>query len=167
MILLIAAIACSNAVNHKTETPLSPSSALYPPAPAFSIKSLDGKTVSLADMKGKVIFVNFWATWCPPCRAEIPDFVEFYDENKTKGLEIIGLSLDEIEADSLLSFVKSNNMTYPVAFATKRIIKDFDPGPYIPTTIIIDHQGRIRDKQVGGLDKETLDNWFQKLSAEK
>jgi cytochrome c biogenesis protein CcmG/thiol:disulfide interchange protein DsbE len=139
----------------------------YPPAPEFSVKDLDGKTVSLSDMKGKVVFLNFWATWCPPCREEIPDFVEFYNQNRSRGIEIVGLSVDRLSSDDLRSFVQKNKMSYPVALATKRIIEAYEPGPYIPTTIVIDKQGRIRDKQVGGLDKETLTNWFQKLSAER
>ncbi len=139
----------------------------YPPAPGFSLKDLDGKTVSLADMKGKVVFLNFWATWCPPCREEIPGFVEFYNQNKSRGVEIVGLSVDRLGPDDLRSFVQKNKMSYPVAFASKRIIEVYEPGPYIPTTIVIDKQGRIRDKQVGSLDKETLTDWFQKLSAEK
>jgi len=139
----------------------------YPPAPEFSVKDLDGKTVSLSDMKGKVVFLNFWATWCPPCREEIPDFVEFYDQNRSRGIEIVGLSVDRLSSDDLQSFVRKNKMSYPVAFATKRILEAYEPGPYIPTTIVIDKQGRIRDKQVGGLNKETLTDWFQKLSSEK
>jgi thiol-disulfide isomerase/thioredoxin len=118
-------------------------------------------------MKGKVVFLNFWATWCPPCREEIPDFVAFYNQNASRGVEIVGLSVDRLSPDELRSFVQKNKMSYPVAFATKQIINAYEPGPYIPTTIIIDKQGRIRDKQVGGLNKETLADWFQKLSAEK
>jgi peroxiredoxin len=139
----------------------------YPPAPEFSLKDLDGKTVSLSDLKGKVVFLNFWATWCPPCREEIPAFVEFYNLNKSRGVEIVGLSVDRLSPEDLRSFVQKNKMSYPVAFAPKRIIDAYEPGPYIPTTIVIDKQGRIRDKQVGGLDKEALSDWFQRLSDEK
>jgi len=139
----------------------------YPPAPEFSLKDLEGKAISLADMKGKVVFLNFWATWCPPCREEIPDFVAFYDQNSRRGVEIVGLSVDKLSPEDLRAFVRKNKMSYPVAFATKRIIEAYEPGPYIPTTIVIDKQGRIRDKQVGGLDKQTLTDWFRKLSSEK
>jgi cytochrome c biogenesis protein CcmG/thiol:disulfide interchange protein DsbE len=139
----------------------------YPPAPEFSMKDIDGKAISLADMKGKVVFLNFWATWCPPCREEIPDFVAFYNQNRSRGVEIVGLSVDRLSPDELRSFVQKNKMSYPVVLATKQIINAYEPGPYIPTTIVIDKQGRIRDKQVGGLNKETLTDWFQKLSAEK
>src|SRR4030067_3192645 len=63
-------------------------------APSFRVADLKGKTISLSDYRGKVLFLNFWATWCPPCRAEIPDFVEAYAEQKASGLEILGISLD-------------------------------------------------------------------------
>jgi cytochrome c biogenesis protein CcmG/thiol:disulfide interchange protein DsbE len=139
----------------------------YPQAPAFSLKDLNGKTMALEDFKGKILFLNFWATWCPPCRAEIPDFIEFYGQNKDKGLEVVGLSVDNLTPQQLLSFVQKNKMTYPVAFATEKIIRDYEPGEFIPTTIVIDRQGRIRHKQVGAMNKETLAGIFQKLASEK
>lgn len=139
----------------------------YPRAPEFSIKGLDGTIISLADMRGKVVFINFWATWCPPCREEIPDFVEFYRQNKSRGVEIVGFSVDKLSPEDLRAFVLKNKMSYPVAFATQKLMREYQPGPLIPTTIVIDKQGRIRDKQEGSLDKATLTDWFQKLSAER
>jgi peroxiredoxin len=136
-------------------------------APDFSVTTLNGATLTLAGLKGKVVLVNFWATWCPPCREEIPDFVAFYNENKDRGLEIVGLSVDDMPAAELKPFVTHFKMSYPVAFATSKIVRDFDPGDAIPTTIVIDKRGIIRDKQVGMMDRATLDKLFQKLSAEK
>jgi peroxiredoxin len=136
-------------------------------APDFTVKDIEGKTITLAGLKGKVVLVNFWATWCPPCREEIPDFVAFYNENKDRGLEIVGLSVDKMTAAELKPFVAHFKMSYPVALATSKIVRDFDPGDAIPTTIIIDKKGVIRDKQVGGMDRATLDKLFLKLSTEK
>jgi peroxiredoxin len=138
-----------------------------PAAPDFTVKDLDGKTISLSALKGKVVLINFWATWCPPCREEIPDFVAFYNENKDRGLEIVGLSVDKMTAEELKPFVAHFKMSYPVALATSKIIRDFEPGDAIPTTIVIDKKGVIRDKQVGAMDRATLNKLFQKLSAEK
>lgn len=140
--------------------------------PVFSVRDIDGKTVSSAELKGKVIIANFWATWCPPCRAEIPDFVEFYNRTKSKGLEIIGFSVDALTggpatADEIRPFVRMNRMTYPVVIASVKIVGDFDPGDAIPATFIIDREGRIRHKQVGGIDLDSLEDWFRRLSAEK
>jgi len=136
-------------------------------APDFSLLDLKGNRISLSAYRGKVLFLNFWATWCPPCRAEIADFVEVYKEYKNKGMEIIGLSVDEMNEEDLLAFVEKYEMNYSVAFATEKIVGDYEPGQYIPTTIIIDKQGKIRHKHVGLMRKESLIQYFQKLSREK
>ncbi len=136
------------------------------PAPAFSATDLNGAVLDSAVYKGKILIINFWATWCPPCRAEIPDFAAFYEENKDKGLEIIGFSVDDLPTARLRDFVEKFKMTYPVALADERLVQAFDPGPYIPTTFIIDRKGFIRHKEVGGMDKAALAGWFNRLSAE-
>ena len=136
-------------------------------APAFSIKDMNGKTITLASLKGKVAVLNFWATWCPPCRAEIPDFVEFYNANSSKGLEILGVSVDTNTASQVPGFVRNNKMPYPVAMFTEKIVRDYGPIDSIPTTFIIDKNGRVRYTEVGIVAKETLASWFAKLSAEK
>jgi peroxiredoxin len=142
----------------------------YVSAPNFKLTDLNGRKISLDDYKGKVLFLNFWATWCPPCRAEIPDFVEAYAEQKANGLEIVGISLDTKGKETVVSFVDKYKINYPVVLesrqATEKIINDYQPGQYIPATIIIDKSGRIRHKEVGAIDKETLLKHFQRLNAE-
>lgn len=147
----------------------APLAALVPnqPAPAFSVKSLDGKTLDLSELKGKIVVVNFWATWCPPCRAEIPDFVEVYNRFKSKGLEIVGISVDEMTPRQLQPFIVKNKMSYPVAMATAKLLKDYGPISAIPTTFVVDKKGVVRYAQEGMLDKAALTSLFTKLSAER
>jgi len=139
----------------------------WPPAPDLSITDLNGNNLSLSDYEGKVIFVNIWATWCSPCRAEIPGFVEVYEEYKDKGMQIIGISVDEFGEDKVRDFVKKYEVTYPVAMYTREFIIAFRPGRAIPETIIIDKNGLIRHRHIGYMDKETLTSYFLKLAEEK
>ncbi len=133
-------------------------------APDFTITDLSGRSISLADLKGKVIFVNFWATWCGPCRQEIPDFVEFYKENKEKGAVILGVSVDK-SANKVREFADENGINYPIAMATDEMIADYKPGRFIPTTIIIDANGMIQEKKVGVMDKASLELYFKEYSS--
>lgn len=131
------------------------------PAPDFSIQDLSGKALSLADYKGKVLVLNFWATWCPPCRREIPDFIEAYKELKGEGLEIIGVSVDEMSAADLLGWAKKMGINYPVALATPKIVADYEPGDYIPATIVIDRKGVIRYRQSELMTRDALTRLFR------
>ena len=133
-------------------------------APDFTLTDLSGKSISLSDLKGKVIFVNFWATWCGPCRHEIPDFIEFYKENKDNGAVILGVSVDK-SANKVRDFADEYKINYPIAMATDNIVKDYRPGKFIPTTIIIDTEGMIQDKKVGVMDKATLEHYLKEYSG--
>jgi peroxiredoxin len=148
MVLFVAAAvgACTPAQMEQESTP----------APAFTIKDLQGKSLSLASYKDKVLVLNFWATWCPPCRKEIPDFIEAYRELGDEGLEILGVSVDETTAEALLEWTKRTGINYPIALATPEIVRDYEPGDYIPATIIIDRKGVIRYRQSELMDKATL-----------
>jgi len=131
------------------------------PAPDFSLKDLQGNSLSLSSYKGKVLVINFWATWCPPCRREIPDFIEVYKEYKDRGLEILGVSVDEASAAALLEWTRKQGINYPIALATPEIVRDYEPGDFIPATIIVDRKGLIRYRQSELMEKETLVRLFQ------
>ncbi len=134
------------------------------PAPPFALKDLEGNALDLAAYKGKVLALNFWATWCPPCRAEIPDFIAASKEFRAKGLEIIGVSVDRMSAARLREWVASIGINYPVALADGKIIEDYRPGEYIPATIVIDKKGRIRYRHPGVLEKAMLLALFERYS---
>jgi len=131
------------------------------PAPGFSVQDLQGNTLDLAAYKGKVLVINFWATWCPPCRREIPDFIAVYKELKAEGLEILGLSVDETTGPALLDWTRKMGINYPIALATPEIVKAYEPGDYIPATIIIDRNGLLRFRQSELMDKDTLIRLFR------
>ena len=131
-------------------------------APDFSIADLQGNTLTLAGYKGKVLFINFWATWCPPCRKEIPDFIEAYKELKAEGLEILGLSVDQTTGSALLEWVRKTGINYPIALATPEIVQAYEPGEFIPATIVVDRKGVIRYRQSELMDKDTLIKLFRK-----
>ncbi len=139
-------------------------------APDFTVIDLSGKTITSSQYRGKVLFLNFWATWCPPCRSEIPDFVDAYSTYKSKGLEIVGISLDTKEKSAVQAFAAQFKINYPVVLETKRqtqkLLDDFQPGQFIPTTFVIDKQGRIRDKIVRAMDKDEMLRIFNRLIAE-
>jgi len=132
-------------------------------APDFSLKDLEGNNVTLADYKGKVVFLNFWATWCPPCRQEIPDFIKAYEKHKDNGLVILGVAVSDKE-NSVRSFVEKNKISYPVAMGDVKIVQDYEPGQYIPTTIVIDRNGKIHDKHVGVMEMSQVEKIFKELS---
>jgi thiol-disulfide isomerase/thioredoxin len=116
----------------------------------FSFKDADGKKVSLSQFKGKVIILDFWATWCVPCKAEIPGFIELQKKYGDKGLQIIGLSVDDTQKMAK-DYVDAMKMNYPVLLAEGKedILKAYDPIPSIPVSIIIDRQGRIVSRHLG------------------
>ena len=107
----------------------------------FSLKSLDGKIIRLSDFKGKVVILDFWATWCPPCKAEIPSFVSLYNKLGKDGLVIIGAAVDE--PGRVAQFVKDNSVTYPVVLPDQTVTDAYGGIRGIPTTFVIDKRGKI------------------------
>ena len=129
----------------------------------FTVKDLEGKDLRLADFKGKIIILDFWATWCPPCRQEIPHFKELYSAYKEKGVEIIGLALDEGGAKAVQPFVKKNEINYPVAIPDDKVVQSYGGVRGIPTTFVIDKNGSIYKKYVGYQEKSVFQADIEKL----
>jgi len=116
----------------------------------FSFKDITGKKVSLSDFKGKVILLDFWATWCVPCKQEIPGFIELQKKYGDRGLQIIGLSVDD-SMNMAKTYATQMKMNYPILLAEGKedILKAYDPIPSIPVSIIIDRGGRIASRHLG------------------
>jgi thiol-disulfide isomerase/thioredoxin len=122
-------------------------------APDFRIRTLEGRELSLSDLRGKVLILDFWATWCPPCRDEIPLLIELKKEYGHRGLDILGLTIEdpEREAETVRRFVQELGVNYTVGFAPEGMFEAFvGPGDHpIPQTFLFDRRGRLRDHLVG------------------
>jgi thiol-disulfide isomerase/thioredoxin len=118
------------------------------PAPDFKLTSLDGKPVTLAGSHGKVILLNFWATWCGPCRAEIPDLMELQNKYKDR-LQILGLVVDDDDQDAIKDFVEKFGINYPVAIASDDVRLKYGGIAALPTSFVLDAEGRIVQKHEG------------------
>ncbi len=117
-------------------------------APEFKLAGLDGKAISLADVRGKVVLLNFWATWCGPCRAEIPDLIELQEKYKGQ-LQIIGLTVDDDDAGVIQQVVARTGINYPVAMASAEVRIKYGGIAALPTSFVLDAQGRVVQKHEG------------------
>jgi cytochrome c biogenesis protein CcmG/thiol:disulfide interchange protein DsbE len=118
-------------------------------APDFALQDLDGGVHRLSDFKGDVVILNFFATWCDPCRKEVPDLVKLHKGFAKKGVSVIGVSLDEEGERALKPFIKQYGIAYPVVLATKEMLAAYGGMKGIPATFLIDHTGSISNQFVG------------------
>lgn len=133
------------------------------PAPDFTLQDLSGKTISLHDFKGKAVLLDFWATWCPPCRREIPHFVDMYKKYQDKGLAIVGVALDDEGTKVVKPFVEEYKVNYTIVLGTPQIQRAYGGIQGIPTTFIIDKEGRIVHSFVGYREPEEIEKKIQPL----
>lgn len=120
------------------------------PAPDLTMTTLDGQEINLAQQKGKVVLVNFWATWCAPCRKEIPDLIDLYDEHKSDGLMVVGVALDEEGTEVVAPFAEREKINYPIVIDTTETIEaKFDAMYGLPTTYVVNPEGKIVRRILG------------------
>lgn len=136
-------------------------------APDFTLQTLDGKTVQLSDYKGKKVVVNFWATWCKPCRTEMPHMQKYYEKHADKdNVEILALNLtyDDKGPENVQNFVNSYDLTFPIVLMEQdQLLNDYNV-LIIPSSVFIDTEGRVQRKIEGVLDEEKLKHFVGQLN---
>ncbi len=132
-------------------------------APDFELKDVNGKVVHLSDYKGKVVLLDFWATWCGPCGIEIPWFTEFQRKYKDRGFTVLGVSMDDGGWKDVKPYVAQNKINYQIVLGDDKTSDQYGDVEALPTTFVIDREGRIASVHVGLTDKKDFDDAIQKL----
>ncbi len=132
------------------------------PAPDFTLPSLDGRKVKLSDFRGKAVLLNFWATWCPPCKVEMPWFEDLQKQYAQDGLVVLGVAMDDTEPATIAKFASDLGVNYEVLLGTDKVSDDYGDVQYLPTTFYIGRDGTIVDKMTGLLDRKDIENAVRK-----
>ncbi len=132
-------------LSHCSKEKSTPSPGL---APDFTLKTLEGQEITLSQLKGKVVLLDFWATWCGPCRESIPHLIQLYKTYRENGFEVIGMSLDKGDAEVVRNFARAMDIPYPIVMAPEDVVRNYRVTA-IPTTFLIDKEGKIRERTTG------------------
>ncbi|HEY0729475.1 MAG TPA: TlpA disulfide reductase family protein [Pyrinomonadaceae bacterium] len=132
-------------------------------APQFVLKDIKGRIVRLSDYKGKVVLINFWATWCPPCRAEMPDLVSLQREHGKEGLQIIGITYPPEKLDRVRRFARNLKVNYPIVLGTRQLKARFSSEDTLPLTVVINRDGNVSEIISGILLREEFDEKIKPL----
>jgi cytochrome c biogenesis protein CcmG/thiol:disulfide interchange protein DsbE len=137
------------------------------PAPDFTLPDVDGGAVSLADLRGRVVVVNFWATWCDPCKVEIPWFIEFHQRLHDRSLTVVGVSMDADGWTSVRPYLRQRGVNYPVVLGSESLANAYGGVEALPSTFLVDKNGNIAFSHVGLVSKSTYEDEITRLLAEK
>lgn len=135
-------------------------------APDFTLTEMNGAPVKLSDYRGKVVLLNFWATWCGPCKTEIPWFIEFEKMYKDRGFATLGVSMDEDGWQAVQPFVKQREINYPVMIGNDRVAQLYGGIDSLPSTFLIDREGRIASVHLGLVSRRDYEAEILKLIAQ-
>jgi peroxiredoxin len=133
------------------------------PAPDFALKDVTGKMVKMSDYRGKVVLLNFWATWCGPCKIEIPWFMDFEQTYKDKNFAVLGVSLDEDGWDAVKPYIEQKKINYRVVIGTEQVAELYGSVDSLPTTFMIDREGRVAAIHIGLVSKSDYQHDIQEL----
>jgi peroxiredoxin len=136
-------------------------------APDFELVSLDGKKVKLSDYKGKAVLLNFWATWCSPCKVEMPWFVDLQKKYGSDGLVVLGIAMDDTDTPKIAQFASEMGVNYPVLLGTDKVSEQYGNVEFLPTSFYIDREGKIIGKGTGLLGRGEIEENVQKALASR
>ena len=142
---------------------LTPIVAIARPAPSFTVKTLEGKALKSSDLRQKPVIVDFWATWCGPCRASMPHLSAMQTRYEKQGLTVIGLSVDESGPQGVKKFANQLGVTFTLAMANDDVLDAYGPIRSIPTTFFINRKGDIVRRVVGYIDGETMEDYVKEI----
>jgi thiol-disulfide isomerase/thioredoxin len=140
-----------------------PAHAADQPAPQFSVRALDGRTIRLSDFHGRPVIVDFWATWCAPCRATMPHLNAMQERYRDQGLVVIGLSVDDGGTQKVRRFVQDVGVNFRIAMADDKVLDQYGPVRFIPTMFFINRKGEMVRRIQGALDAETVESYVKEL----
>src|SRR5207244_11381520 len=135
-------------------------------APDFTLKNSKGSSVKLSEYKGKVVLLDFWATWCGGCKVEIPWFMEFAEKHKTSGLAVVGVAMDEDGWKLVKPYLKEKKVNYPVVIGNEALAKQYGVDS-LPMTLLIDRDGKIAASHVGLVDKQKIEDEIRTLLQDR
>jgi peroxiredoxin len=134
-------------------------------APDFTLQSLDGKTVRLSDFRGKPVVLNFWATWCGPCKIEMPWFVDLQKQYGPAGLQFLGVAMDDASAKDIAEFAESMKVNYPILIGKESVGDAYGGVQFLPETFYIDRNGKVVDKAFGLKGRGEIEDAIKKILA--
>ena len=134
-------------------------------APDFTLASLDGKTLKLSDFHGKAVLLNFWATWCEPCKVEMPWFVELQTKYGPQGLQVLGVAMDDASPKEISEFAKKMGVNYPIVIGKEAVGDEYGGIPYLPSTFYISRGGKVIDRIFGLVSRSEIEADIQKALA--
>ena len=155
-------LACLSAAPIVAPTAASAASAAGTAA-SFSLRGLDGKPLRLSDFKGQPVVIDFWATWCAPCRASMPHLNQIQDRYQPQGLVVIGLSVDDGSSSAVRRFADKLGVRFRLAMADEEVLDDYGPIRSIPTTVFINRRGEIVRRVTGYIDEETMEGFTREI----
>lgn len=161
--ILLLVAGCSRSGKTAQDTPELRPDSERKPAPTFELKDASGATITMADYRGKVVLINFWATWCGPCKVEIPWFIEFQQKYKDRDFAVLGISMDEDGWKSVKPYVEQHKMNYRVLIGDEKLTDLYGGIDSLPTSFIVDRAGRIAAAHFGLVDKSDYQNEIIKL----